>query len=97
MSRRPANKLKKAKTRSPFQIEEVTFEKGEIIEITSDMIIGDVVLAFPETLPVMQSFGIHCVGCYASTFESIEEGVTKHGLDPKKVCKELNKEIKKKM
>jgi hypothetical protein len=84
----------KAKSHSPFQIEEVTFEKGEIIEITPDMIIGDVVLAFPETLPVLQNIGIHCIGCYAATFESIQEGVTKHGLDPKKVCKELNKAIR---
>lgn len=84
----------KAKSHSPFQIEEVTFEKGEIIEITPDMIIGDVVLAFPETLPVLQNIGIHCIGCYAATFESIQEGVTKHGLDPEKVCKELNKAIR---
>jgi len=73
--------------------EEIHFEKGDIVEITPDMIIGDVVLAYPETLEIFQKAGIHCVGCYASTFESIQEGLTRHGLDPEKICKEANKAI----
>lgn len=77
------------------QIIEISLKKGEIITITGDMIIGDVVLAYPETLKVFKKIGIHCVGCYASTFESIQEGVAQHGLDPAKICKKLNDHIKK--
>lgn len=76
-------------------LEEIHLQEGEIIEITSDMIIGDVVLAYPETLPVFKEMGIHCVGCYASTFESIQEGVQRHGLKAERVCELLNKTIKK--
>lgn len=79
-----------------MQYDEIHLKKGQVIEITGDMIIGDVAAAFPETLPVFQKIGIHCVGCYASTFESIEEGVVRHGLDPKKICQMLNKAIQKK-
>lgn len=77
-------------------IEEIQLEPGEIIEITGDMVIGDVVLAYPETLPVLKEMGIHCIGCYASTFESIQEGVQRHGLNALKVCQLLNKTIQKK-
>jgi hybrid cluster-associated redox disulfide protein len=76
-------------------IEEINIKAGEIIEITKDMIIGDVVLAYPETMAPLQKMGIHCVGCYASTFESIQEGALKHGLNPDKICKILNQAIQK--
>ncbi len=75
--------------------EKITFQKGEIITITPDMVIGDVVLSYPEILPLLQKIGIHCVGCYASTFESIQEGVSKHGLNPVSVCKKINQIITK--
>lgn len=78
-----------------IRVEEIHLEQGEIVTITGDMIIGDVVLAYPETLPILKKIGIHCVGCYASTFESIQEGVARHGQDPAKICKKLNDQIKK--
>lgn len=85
--------MKKAPSKKNIQFEKITLERGKIIEITPDMIIGDVVIAYPETLPILKSIGIHCVGCYASTFESIQEGVMRHGLDPFEVCKKLNQTI----
>ena len=85
-------KTPKKAVKIPF--EEVQIQQGEIVEITPDMIIGDVVLAYPETLEPLKKIGIHCVGCYASTFESIQEGVVRHGLDPLKVCNALNQKIR---
>lgn len=90
------NNRKRQTKKSPIVIEEIQLKKGEIITITPDMIIGDVVAAYPATLAGLKKIGIHCVGCYASTFESIQEGVLSHGLDPIKVCKTLNKIIQKK-
>ena len=86
--------MEKSKVLPKFQ--KIIIQKGDVIDITPDMIIGDVVLAYPETLPLLQKMGIHCVGCYASTFESIQEGVGRHGLDPLKVCKKINQVIRKK-
>lgn len=83
------------KLKQPPKFEQIHLQKGQIIEITKDMIIGDVVVAYPQTLPIFQKMGIHCVGCYASTFESIQEGVSKHGLDPDKACKEINRVLRK--
>ncbi len=93
------------KTRKPKQLkkilkeplfEVVNIHEGDIIEITGDMIIGDVVRAYPQLIDPLKQIGIHCVGCYASTFDSIQEGVLKHGLDPIKVCKMLNQNLHKK-
>ena len=76
--------------------EEVNVPEGEIIEITKDMIIGDVVLAFPEVMKPLQDVGIHCVGCYASTYDTIEEGALKHNMNPDKLCDTINQAIRKK-
>ena len=42
--------------------QEVHLKEGEIVEITKDMVIGDVILAYPEAAQVMRELGIHCVG-----------------------------------
>ena len=88
--RRAAKPAKKPK---PIKLEEVHFQAGEIIEITPDMVIGDVVLAYPISKEILQKNGIHCVGCYASTWESIQEGAMRHNLDPLKLCKKINEAI----
>ena len=49
--------------------------------ITKDMTIGDVVRKYPEAAEVFTSFGLHCVGCHVSPFETIEQGARGHGLD----------------
>lgn len=63
--------------------------------IKPDMIIADVVRAFPETIETFFDYGIHCVGCGASGFETIEQGVGGHGIDPEEVVKALNATVAK--
>jgi hybrid cluster-associated redox disulfide protein len=67
--------------------------KKRAFRISGDMIIGDVIRAFPQTMVVFMEMGIHCVGCYVANFESIEEGVSRHGIDPALVVKKLNDAI----
>lgn len=53
-------------------------------KITKDMIISDILDAHPDKArslsEIMMEFGIHCVGCGASGFETLEEGVLGHGF-----------------
>ncbi len=53
-------------------------------EINRQMTIGDVLSCFPkhaqQLANAMESYGLHCVGCHASTFETLEQGVLGHGL-----------------
>ncbi len=68
-------------------------------EITKDMTLGEVVAKFPETVQVMLSYGLHCVGCHVAAFETIEQGALAHGMDEKqidKMLKKMNKSIKNK-
>lgn len=74
---------------------EIKLKKGQIIEITPDMLIGDVIMAYPEAGQVMREMGIHCVGCHGAAWESIEEGSAIHGIDPREICDKINETIKK--
>jgi len=59
--------------------------------ITKDMTIGDMVQKYPSAAEVLQAEGVHCVGCGAAYFETIEQGLTGHG----KTEEEINEVIKK--
>ena len=61
--------------------------------ITKDMAIGEVVEKYPETVEVFMSHGLRCMGCMMAMMETIEQGARSHGIDPKKLLKELNSVI----
>ncbi len=64
------------------------------MNITKDMTFGEVIQKYPKTAEVMLKYGLHCIGCAVSNYESIEQGATAHGLDEEdleKMLKELNK------
>ncbi len=67
--------------------------------ITKEMNIGYIVSEYPEVVPILQEYGIHCVGCHVSAFETLGEGLMAHGLsdgDVETVIKDLNKVVLKK-
>ncbi len=76
--------MKKAKKKSVKEI------------ITKDWCFFDVLQRYPETMNIFLKRNMHCVGCAASRFETIDQGCAMHNLDPDKLVDELNKKIKKK-
>lgn len=54
----------------------------EIIEITKDTIIADLLRFDMEIAYVLMDAGMHCVSCPASLSETIEEACWVHGIDP---------------
>ncbi len=50
--------------------------------VTRDMMIGDVVQEYPKAAFVMMQYGLHCIGCHVSAFETIEQGCLGHGMPP---------------
>lgn len=68
--------------------------------VNADMFIGDVVMQYPVTADVMMSYGLHCVGCHVSNFETIRQGAMGHGgMDDEDVqilIDEMNEQIAKK-
>jgi iron-sulfur cluster assembly accessory protein len=62
--------------------------------ITKDMTIGKVIDAYPATADVLLKNNVHCIGCSARKFETIEQGLQVHGFSEKeieKIVEELNK------
>jgi iron-sulfur cluster assembly accessory protein len=65
--------------------------------IHKDMTIGDVMSTYEvqsqQLATAMERYGLHCVGCHASTFETLQQGVLGHGLGEEvleTMVKELN-------
>jgi hybrid cluster-associated redox disulfide protein len=61
------------------------------MEITKEMLIGEVIRKKPEAIEILMSFGMGCVGCPSSQMESLEEAAMVHGLDLNKLMEALNK------
>lgn len=53
--------------------------------VSKEMTIGDVVQKFPHLAEVLMSHGIHCVGCGAKYFETLEMGFKGHGMSDEKI------------
>lgn len=66
------------------------------MHITKDMPLNDIFIKYPETVPVFQGHGLHCIGCFAASFETLEQGAAAHGMDIDKLVKDLNDSVKKK-
>ena len=60
------------------------------VKIEKDTIIGDVLDLAPETAPLFQAIGMHCLGCPSSQMETVEEAAMVHGIDPDALVKEIN-------
>lgn len=62
-------------------------------QITLDSIIADIISSFPETIPVLQSMQMGCLGCPSATGETLAAAAKIHGLNEIKLLNELNKTI----
>ncbi|MBI5414191.1 DUF1858 domain-containing protein, partial [Candidatus Peregrinibacteria bacterium] len=48
---------------------------------------------YPQLADVFLDFGVHCVGCYVSSYETIEQGILGHGFSEEELdefLKEIN-------
>ncbi|MBD3156418.1 DUF1858 domain-containing protein [Candidatus Peregrinibacteria bacterium] len=61
--------------------------------ITKDMNIKKVLEEYPQLLEVFLDHEIGCIGCQAAQFETIEEGLSMHGIDVDKFVQLLNDHI----
>lgn len=60
------------------------------MKITKEMIIGDLVRNYPESVRVLMGHGMGCVGCPSAQAESIEDACQVHGMDIDLLLKALN-------
>jgi hybrid cluster-associated redox disulfide protein len=66
-------------------------------KITKNTLIIEIVLNYPELAQELAEIGFHCIGCPASSFETIKDGCIVHGLSEEEIekfIKKLNEKIK---
>lgn len=62
--------------------------KKQKLEITKDILIGDLVEKYPQLGQVlMDEYGFHCINCMASGMETLEQGAQVHGMTKKEITK----------
>jgi iron-sulfur cluster assembly protein len=77
------------------EAQQITKEREN--SITKNMTIGDVVQQYPHLAEILLENGVHCVGCGARYFETLEMGFKGHGMTDEQVdaiVKKLNQAIK---
>lgn len=66
-----------------------------MVKITKKMGIIEVAKANPKAVELLSEAGMHCLGCVAAHFETLEDGCKAHGMSDKEIDKligKLNKE-----
>jgi len=53
--------------------------------VTKDMNLADVIFKWPATAEVFLDYGLHCVGCIAAGFDTIEKGAKIHNLSEEEI------------
>jgi len=67
---------------------------SKIKAITKDILIGELVKQYPQSVGIMLEHGLQCIGCHVASWETLEQGATSHGIDVKTLLKEINDMLK---
>jgi hybrid cluster-associated redox disulfide protein len=68
-------------------------------KINKKMKVSDVVNEYPDIIPLLMGYGLHCVGCHYSDIDTLESGAKLHGMSDEDIemmvndCNDLLKEL----
>ena len=57
--------------------------------ISKSTTIGELLVTFPESAPILMEIGMHCLGCPSSQMESLEAAMV-HGIDADLLVEKIN-------
>ena len=60
------------------------------MEVTKDMLIGEILKKDQTIAAILMASGMHCVGCPSSAGETLDEACAVHGMDTDKVLADIN-------
>ena len=69
------------------------------IKISKNTLINSLLEKHPEAAEILMGYGLHCVGCHFSSFDTLEDGAMMHGLsdeDVELMLKDVNSVLQKK-
>lgn len=61
-----------------------------MFEVTKDTIIAEIMDNAPQTMPMFQEIGMHCMGCAMASGENVAEACAAHGVDADAFVGRLN-------
>ena len=64
--------------------------------ISKSTTIGELLVTFPESAPILMEIGMHCLGCPSSQMESLEEAAMVHCLNADELVANVNDYLSKK-
>lgn len=64
--------------------------KGGVKMVNKDMLIGELLVKYPQAAPVLMSIGMHCLGCPSAQAESLGEAAMVHGIDADDLVDKIN-------
>ncbi len=60
-------------------------------KITGETLIGELVEQHPEAIDTLMSYGVHCVGCHVSPYETLADGFRGHGMSEEDIESAIGK------
>ncbi|MCI8950385.1 MAG: DUF1858 domain-containing protein [Lachnospiraceae bacterium] len=60
------------------------------MQISKDMLIGELVQMHEAVAPMLMKAGMHCLGCPSAQSESLEEACMVHGIDCETLVSNMN-------
>lgn len=66
-------------------------QHGELV--SADSVISEIIQIYPQTIAVLRSFGMGCLGCPSAAGEPLRQAAEIHGLDVKELTTAINQSI----
>lgn len=63
-------------------------------QITKDTIISEILTIAPDSAPLFQAIGMHCLGCAMASGETLEQACAVHGVDPDDMLVKLEEYVR---
>lgn len=70
------------------------------MEISEKTLIKPLIETHPEAAEILMAYGLHCVNCHFSEFDTLEDGAMMHGMAEEEIelmIKDVNKVVKEKI
>ena len=61
-----------------------------MFEVTKDTVIAEIMMNAPESTPLFQEIGMHCMGCAMASGENVEQACAAHGVEVEPFVEKLN-------
>lgn len=55
------------------------------VKVTKDVNLGELIFKYPQVEEILLDYGLHCVGCFANSFDTLEMGAKIHGYSDEEI------------